>query len=556
MLQYHHEKLLIFVNKHNMYKTLKTLFIGLLVSIMIPSPLLALTSQQRAFLDATRSLQKSYTLISGDRQQENTASRQEVEDMIRSVLAQLQSTISEDDLLQFGSTLPIAGSTYTLAGSGVTGSATSITLASLTIPQTGQKIVDSDLSDTFYLTLEPGSRTKQEIASCTTVTQNGNGTATLSGCTRGLSPISPYTASSTLQFAHAGGSQVIFSDPPQLFNLYTAKDNLETITNTWTFTSSTGPFVRVYFGNNKTYGFWHNTTTGQIGYTSSTSDFVFNANGTTFSTVLPLQLIGGELKLATSTYDLELRDNLLGLTTSTVAGGTASGSALDDLWNSRFNATTTHPGSFTFGGNVTSTGHIAATEILQNNVSLLTLANGSNADSLHVHSNYNQLLTVTSSDYIYSNSASELTLYTTTLTGGSIDSNDVITFDVDFYNLDVDTVDNPQIDLRYGGSTILSLVVDNTDGSIDLTNGVGRAKLTMYNNSATNAQKTFGWFQASQTHFDASGASVGSGSVYATSSAAIDSTSNQTLSLIFKCTSANTACGFDGISVKANLERN
>jgi len=136
---------------------------------------------------------------------------------------------------KLGSTLPIAGQTYTLAGSGVSSAATSITLSSFTLPQTGYEILDADLSSTFYVTLEPGNRTKQEVASCTTVTQNANDTATLSGCTRGLLPITPFTASSTYAFAHGGGTSVIFSNPPQLYNQFTAKDNDETITGTWTF---------------------------------------------------------------------------------------------------------------------------------------------------------------------------------------------------------------------------------------------------------------------------------------------------------------------------------
>lgn len=112
-----------------------------------------------------------------------------------------------------------AGFPYYLAGSGVSSSATSITLTSLTIPQTGQKILDSDLDSTFYITLEPGSRERQELVSCTTVTQNSsNGTATLSGCSRGLAPIQPYTASTTLAFAHSGGSMAVFSNPPQVYN--------------------------------------------------------------------------------------------------------------------------------------------------------------------------------------------------------------------------------------------------------------------------------------------------------------------------------------------------
>jgi len=142
--------------------------------------------------------------------------------------------------LQLGSTLPIAGQTYSIAGSGISGSATSITLTSLTLPQTGYKILDADLSTTFYITLESG-KAHQEIVSCTTVTQNANNSATLSGCSRGLLPISPYTASSTYQFPHAGGTSVVFSNPPQFYNQFLAADNTGTITGQYTF--STSPIV-------------------------------------------------------------------------------------------------------------------------------------------------------------------------------------------------------------------------------------------------------------------------------------------------------------------------
>lgn len=146
-------------------------------------------------------------------------------------------SVSEPTL---GTVQPTAGTTYTLAGGGISSTATSITLSSFTIPQTGQKIQDSDLSDTFYITIAPGNQTKQEIVSCTTVSQS-TVTATLSGCTRGLSPIPPYTASTSLRFTHAGGTQVILSDPPQLFNQYAAKENTESITGVWTYASTTVP---------------------------------------------------------------------------------------------------------------------------------------------------------------------------------------------------------------------------------------------------------------------------------------------------------------------------
>jgi len=136
------------------------------------------------------------------------------------------------------STLLISGTVYTLSGSGVSAAATSIGLVSLTIPQTSREIADSDLSSTFYITLEPGSRTRQEVVSCTTVTQSGsNDTATLSGCSRGLLPFSPYTASSTYAFAHGGGTSLVFSNPPQVYEEFAAKGNNETITGQWTFTT-------------------------------------------------------------------------------------------------------------------------------------------------------------------------------------------------------------------------------------------------------------------------------------------------------------------------------
>lgn len=141
---------------------------------------------------------------------------------------------SEQSSNQLGAVQEVGGFPYFLAGSGINSSATSITLTSFTLPQNGYKIQDSDLSDTFYITLEPGNRNKQEFVSCTTVTQNAAGSATLSGCTRGLSPVTPYTASSTLKFSHSGGTIAIFSNPPQLYNQYGSLSDNEVITGYWT----------------------------------------------------------------------------------------------------------------------------------------------------------------------------------------------------------------------------------------------------------------------------------------------------------------------------------
>src|SRR3990167_3753123 len=57
----------------------------------------------------------------------------------------------------------IAGFNYTMSGSGISSSATSFTLISLTIPQNGYKIQDSDLSAIFYVPPVPGIRTPQAV---------------------------------------------------------------------------------------------------------------------------------------------------------------------------------------------------------------------------------------------------------------------------------------------------------------------------------------------------------------------------------------------------------
>lgn len=207
----------------------------------------------------------------------------------------------------------IAGQTYYLAGSGLSSSATSITLTSFTIPQNGLKITDAMMSETFYLTIEPGSRSRQEIVSCTTVTQNGDGTATLSGCTRGLSPVTPYTASTSLQFAHSGGSSVIFSNPPQLYNQAAFKDNDETITGTWlvpTPLSDTQIATKKYVDDNVNGGTVSNDrliVAGTAGEAVSTSTLVYfyTANGKWYKTDNDVE----------STY----KDVLLGLTQGSAA---------------------------------------------------------------------------------------------------------------------------------------------------------------------------------------------------------------------------------------------
>src|SRR3990167_66342 len=135
-----------------------------------------------------------------------------------------------DDRFQF-----VGGQVYSLA-TGILSTDTSLTLSSFTLPDDSTEITMTDFGgDIGYLTLEPGTA-RQEFISFTSVTQSGsNNTATIGGLTRGLRFNAPYDQNTALRQAHAGGTRVIISNPPQVYDKLTAKDNEEHITGDWTF---------------------------------------------------------------------------------------------------------------------------------------------------------------------------------------------------------------------------------------------------------------------------------------------------------------------------------
>jgi len=122
--------------------------------------------------------------------------------------------------------------TYTLASS-ISSTDTSITLSSFLEPVTGTPYTMALLNtDIVYGTIAPKT-TNSEFISFTGITQNADGTATLTGVTRGLAKKYPFTTSSSYKLPHPGQSQFIISDAPQVFTSYGALDNNEVITGLW-----------------------------------------------------------------------------------------------------------------------------------------------------------------------------------------------------------------------------------------------------------------------------------------------------------------------------------
>jgi hypothetical protein len=143
--------------------------------------------------------------------------------------------------LRLGSLTPVQAQKFRLAGSGVTATANTIVLQSFKLPDASTTIAMADLGTIAYGTLEPGT-SKEEQISFTGVTQNANGTATLTGVTRGLDfRASTCTAVSANQKTHAGGSYFILSNTACFYSQYPGKGNTESITGAWTFATSNIP---------------------------------------------------------------------------------------------------------------------------------------------------------------------------------------------------------------------------------------------------------------------------------------------------------------------------
>ncbi len=133
------------------------------------------------------------------------------------------------DLLKYVQT-----SKTTLSGAGCSNTATSIILSSLRLPDRLTPITMADFGSLGIMTLEPGTEREENI-SFTGLTQNPDGTATLTGVLRGLNFVSPYTSVPAYGLPHAGGAIAIISNSAPFLDKQGGKDNDETITGDWDF---------------------------------------------------------------------------------------------------------------------------------------------------------------------------------------------------------------------------------------------------------------------------------------------------------------------------------
>ena len=261
----------------------------------------------------------------------------------------------------FGAVYPVGGTTYYLSGSGVTASATSIQLTSLKTPD-GRNLTMSMFGTIGYGALEPGS-SKLEDVTFTGITQNANGTATLTGVTRGNDFVTPYAASTTLAKAHAGGVPFILTNTPGFYTQFLPVNNTATSSAVLVFASTSPPrydgstvasgnqFVSFSQMNSIAIAGGATSTEGVLGFVALDDASNLGIGTASSSSGAPLVI---QNKFATTTPGSQCTSGAINCLVATVNGAIlATGSFFNGLfahantWTSSntFNATTTITGS-------------------------------------------------------------------------------------------------------------------------------------------------------------------------------------------------------------------
>lgn len=221
----------------------------------------------------------------------------------------------------------------------------------------GATLDGSILGDTIVLSINP-TGSNSEIVLCTGLT---TATKTFTGCTFGQRFDQSGSTSANVE-AHAPGEPVVISNSDTyLTQQYVTIDGDDTLLGSKAVASSTEAVTRFYFGDNRGAYIWYNTTTDQFGWASSTTEFQFNSEGTQFSVGPTLKLSSGVLDVNTSTSGYS--ETFLINTGGFFDLSTTTASSIHNFWNDRFNATSTHPGLFTFGGRTTTTAAVIGSTV-------------------------------------------------------------------------------------------------------------------------------------------------------------------------------------------------
>jgi hypothetical protein len=128
---------------------------------------------------------------------------------------------------------------FFLAGAGVIVGGSTVTLTSFAQID-GTLLTMADFGTIGFGTVEPGNGANEEQICFTGVSQNANGTATLTGVSS-VSFVSPYTKTANFQKNHVGGTTFVISNTSGFYDNLVSKNDDETIAGIYTFTNPNVP---------------------------------------------------------------------------------------------------------------------------------------------------------------------------------------------------------------------------------------------------------------------------------------------------------------------------
>ena len=351
--------------------------------------------------------------------------RKNQETKLKEEIASLREQV-EVQSVTLGAVDYVASKPTRLGGSGVASTDTTINLVDLETPA-GDAVTMTDFGDTGYGTLEPNG-TNKEFISFTGITQNADGTAQLTGVTRGLNFVSPYTASTTLRRAHPGGSRFAIPNSPQLYDTSISKFNTSFVTGTVTFASSSVPRLsgtRAYSSGDELLL----VTYGQLASTSfsGTVDASLTQKGIT-EIATNAELLTGATS-GDTTAPMVARSNSFNATSSATTTVPVASYLEQSLYkiSPTYIATSTPynwSSQHTFSGGVTTTAPFTASSTVALNG---TTTLGANVINSFTYIGGSQLVNSTTTNVAVSNASGTVqTLYSFTLPTSTLVSNNVL----------------------------------------------------------------------------------------------------------------------------------
>ena len=429
----------------------------------------------------------------------------------------------------------VQSQSYTLAGSGAVLGATTLTLKSFKQID-GTLLTISNFGIKGFGTIEPGSGSTEDQITFSGVTQNANGTATLTGVKSALN-IYPYTETSGISYTHPGGVKFVLTNTAAFYNEFAQRSNDNTIDGLYTFASTSMPRLDDYKVPTNRYqlapkGYVDDSIAGggvpisedtagigKIATKAQASDGV-SSDGT-YRYLLPSSMATTTSQVATTSIPItgtngKLSDNFTDFTLNKTFSG-------DNFFNGTSTQATTTAAKLTVGTSTTATIYPGAYN---------TLTNGGDASALHTH-NYSGLYFATTTNATYnfaSYQGARQLIATTSIVGGTLGTAKAVRARINFSDFTPPgTLGYTGIFSAYYGGSYVNLTIPC---NLVATNLAGYFDITMQGAETTGTQElTLSTF-FSNGYFSATSSMMAVGNTSVDSSTAQDFTAYYRMSTV------------------------